>query len=179
MLKIFIPTGTIKPKRKSKAIINNIPIEIIQQIRYIYGTEKLSYVQLSLRFNLDRSIISKIIKRQIYNEIEDLDISNKLIKINNKKEIRLTQTQIENIILDFKNENISVTELSKRYNVYPTKISNLLNKYALNIIKEKAKENILPDNIIQKIKYDYSTLPDSYYDLSIKYNLPKNTIKKL
>lgn len=170
-----IPCGVKKPIKPSKLDLQ-LTDSVVKNIRLQYSTQRKTFIELGKQFNISRTIISDIVKRKIKNEISDLPYTPSNIKItyNARKYFSRELPKDEIYKMYLSDISLSHKDIGELYNVDGTTIQRLLKN-----MPKREMETIIPDDVILKIRHDSATLPDSFLDLSLKYNISQYRIIRI
>lgn len=154
----WLRKNNIKMQRKYKH--NILSIDLINQIKDLYINKQLSIYNISKKLNISiSSITSLLIKQNIYKP---------------KKCIRYSQEFKQQIINEYINTNISINQLTKKYNINYTTLCRWVSNNEQAKIKSKKLTNIK-----QQIINEYNNgINCSVSNLARKYNLNRITVRK-
>lgn len=139
-----------------------------------------SFIKTAESFNLNKMVIKNLIKRRTYNHISiNEDILNKCNEIILKNKI-IKKINEQDIINDYKYNNLSIRNIHKKYNISPTTVSKIFKRNNLDqSIIDKNKCSPLNINFVSKIIKEYINTNLTAKELAIENNVSVHVINDI
>lgn len=149
---------------------NNIPVDVKEQVVSVYNSKRCTVNQIAAKYGVSVPSVYKWVKMDRLGE-----------DLCSQPHGKLNKADIDNIIYDYTENMIGTRKLASKYGVTSATIAYVLRSAGVYEGKEGgvARRIKLTEDVKQKILHDYNCQGLSMLELSSKYDVTGNSIRKV